>query len=691
MCYCYIRDSYESVYARHYTNSTTMQYGYLNMVLPFITVIVTPLICSLADRRRAHRSYFTISLVITTLSIALFALLPLVSDRPKRGGSSHSYNTGGGGGLLTGPWIYYCINSLICNLAVGINTCLSDSFAVLQAEECKTSFGRVIVWGTFGWAASALVLSFINQWGALPRLLPGLVFGAALLTIDVIIVAFWKRNTDFKLDLIPIDAAKTLTGSALSSHKEPMPLNESARINLGSEIDSRDGNKHRKTKSPVEIVQEMNSLDRQAAVVDNSKKETIFDRNGSLKTKSSEIETENGSKKVSAEQSPKETLSSSLSAPNEKSLNKIDNSGIDCNNTVDYYNKKDISSKQGGKAVEILHQKEEEISKKDELSSCVTSLRMQILILCLILKRRKTLIRFLILFILSGFFMSMHWNYFFLYLDQIYHDQFEFISAFSMITQSLLGELPIFIFSRSFIDHFGQSHTLSISIITIGLRFLLYAYFLPNVNMYYIAIADAFQGPNYGLFYVVMTEVGLEFSYCDDATVEKLAEMGEINPNDKRQVDAIRLSLRSTIQSVAFACYEGIGVGMGSLVGGWLVACYGFDILWAFMAFGSILVGLVNIIVEILCKEHDPEGGNDERDSAEEGRRLDSTVVLDTIKFEKKLSKSRDLLKKSSTKLSSSSSSKAKEVENSQPTKSNKSKSKVGSNKAKDRWRQKPN
>lgn len=688
MCRCY-ENSYESVYARHYTNSTTMQYGYLNMVLPFITVIFTPLICSLADRRRAHRSYFTISLVITSISIALFALLPLVSDRPKRGGSNHSTKAGnnpGSSGLLTGPWVYYCINSLICNLAVGINTCLSDSFAVLQAEECKTSFGRVIVWGTFGWAASALVLSFINQWEASPRLLPGLVFGTALLTIDVIIAAFWERNADFKLDLIPIDAAKTLTGSSSSSHKEPMPLTESARINLGSVIDMRDGNKHRKTRSPVEIVQEMNTLDRQAASVDNSKKETDFGGGGaSLKTISSEIGLESSSKKVLEEQSSNETLSCSLSAPNQKYLNKIDNSGIDRNTIVDYYNK-DVNLKQQaiGKAIEIVHQKEES-SKKEELSGCVTSLRMQILILCLILKRRKTLIRFLILFVLSGFFMSMHWNYFFLYLDQIYHDHFEFISAFSMITQSLLGELPIFILSRSFIDYFGQSHTLSISIITIGLRFLLYAYFLPHVNMYYIAIADAFQGPNYGLFYVVMTEVGLEFSYCDDATIEKLAEMGEINPNDKRQVDAIRLSLRSTIQSVAFACYEGIGVGIGSLVGGWLVACYGFDILWAFMAFGSILVGLVNIIVEILCKEHDPEGVDDERDSAEERREPYSTVILDTIKFEKKLSKSKDLSKKSNTK--------AKVAGNSQRSRSNKDKFKVKveSNKSEDRWRQKPN
>lgn len=614
--------SYEGVYARHYTNSTTMQYGYLNMVLPFLTVIITPLICSLADRRRAHRSYFTISLVITFLSMASYAFLPIIMKNSSKESREHSIQSSSN--LLIGPWIYYCLISLICNLAVAINTCLSDSFAVLQAEECKTSFGRVIVWGTFGWAASALVLSFINQWAALPRLLPGLVFGTSLLALDVVIMTFWPHNMDFKLDLIPIDAAKSLTGSASSSHKEPsdyMPLNESARINLGSEIDIKDGQKHRKTRSPVEIVLENLADDRQqrATTVVNLDKARVMLDGSTTKTLNSEIKLTNESKQISDKKS--ETLSNNLTPPDgiflmEECQNTVSTISERDNNDVDYYNRKDLIAKDGFKNVQIVH---------EGRPSCVASLRIQILILGLIMKRRKSLIRFFILFVLSGFFMSMHWNYFFLYLDRIYHKQFEFISAFSMITQSLLGELPIFMLSRYFIDWFGQSHTLSISIISIGLRFILYAYFLPNVNMYFIAIADAFQGPNYGLFYVVMTEVGLEFSYCDNATIEKLAKMGELDPNDKSQVDGVRLALRSTIQSVAFACYEGIGVGLGSVIGGWLVASHGFETLWLLMAFGSVTVGMINLIVEFLCKEHDPETDNSPKE-------LDKIEVNKTVK-----------------------------------------------------------
>lgn len=590
-----------------------MQYGYLNMVLPFVTVIVTPLICSLADRRRAHRSFFTFSLVITFISMVLYAFLPILAVIDHPGEPS--------GSLLIGPWVYYCSVSLVCNLAVAINTCLSDSFAVLQAEECKTSFGRIIVWGTFGWAASALVLSFINQWTALPRLMPGLVFGTILLALDVVIVAYWPRTMDFKLDLIPIDAAKSLTGSASPSHREPsdyMPLNEPAKINLGSVIDTKDGQKHRKTRSPIEMTLENLADDREqqtTKIVDLNTEPALGRFNA--KTLSSEIGAKNQPKEISDKVN--ETLSYNLTPPDGTSqAEKSNSTGTDLSDReVDYYNRKDLKTKNGAlDSVRIIRRKK---------PSCVSSLRIQIITLVLILRRRRDLIRYFILFILSGFFMSMHWNYFFLYLDQIYHKQFEFISAFSMITQSLIGELPIFLLSRSFIDWFGQSHTLSISMISIGLRFILYAYLLPNVNMYFIAFADAFQGPNYGLFYVVMTEVGLEFSYCDDVTIGKLAKMGELDPNDKSQVDAVRLALRSTVQSVAFACYEGIGVGLGSIVGGWLVANYGFNILWVLMAFGSVIIGMINIIVEFLCKIHDIE-------TEDAPKELDKVKVSQTAK-----------------------------------------------------------
>lgn len=611
---------YEMVYARQYTNSTTIQFGYLNMILPFVTVVTTPIICSMADRNRCHRTYFTISLVLTTICLCLYAALPLLENVPAFKTKESQINRVPGTNqvdtsLHISAWIYFCVVSLLCDLSMGVNTCLSDSFAVLQAEESGTSFGRVIVWGTFGWAATALALCGINQWSVLPRLVPGILFGAILLALDVVIVSFWKRSTDFKLDLIPSSAAQTMTGSASSAHKDPsdyMPMNESAKINLGNE--EREGVRLRKTKSPLQLISENDPSVKGVPTV------TIILKKKSPKL--SEIQTVNSNDRASSEideemgeKSPRSGISSSSGAKTASSgYSRLDK--LPGNTSYGAANKRLASSSLISQADTILvptrtDKQVSALKRKDytkveeEKAKSFASFKMQLILLSLILKRRTSLIRYLVLFVLSGFFMSMHWNYFFLYLEQIYYHQFEIISALSMVGQSVFGELPFFILSRKFINHFGRSHTLSISIISIGVRFLLYKFFLPNVNMYCIVIADCFQGPNYGLFYVIMTEVGLEYSFCDDGTIDKLAARGYLDKQNSRQVDTVRLSLRSTVQSVAFACYEGLGVGLGSLVGGWIVHSYGFETLWLSMAVGSITVGLLNVLVELFWGEDD--------------------------------------------------------------------------------------
>lgn len=597
------------------------------MVLPFVAVIMTPIICSMADRNRSHRSFFSISLVLTALSMVAYSVLPLtitVGQHPVANGSNqqqhwwfgHMISSADNDSILVGPWIYYCFNSLVYEIALAVNTCLSDSFAVLHAEESGASFGRIIVWGTFGWASSALALSFINQTSFMPRLLPGLIFGTILLTIDVVIVSFWPRASDFKLDVIPIDAATTLTGSSSSGHREPsdyLPMNESARINLGREINRLSGSWQRRTTSPFQLLAE----DRSARQADGKNKAQSIEESGpndnqtdplsvTIKTIDSDSCDQKG--KEAPNVSPSTVVAPSSSLPDyaycyspttTTKLSKVTKTDNDCNRVLSNII---IGTKNTTKDDKKAFKNQ--CIDKNKRAPHTTTLLVQMRLLGLILKRRTSLIRFFILFILSGFFMSMHWNYFFLYLEHIYCDKFELISALSMVNQSLLGELPFFILSRKFIDCLGRSHTVSLSMISIGLRFLLYNYLLPNASMYMIFVADCLQGPNYGLFYVVMTEVGLEYSFCDDDTIEYMAVCGHIDCNDQHQVDSLRLALRSTVQSVAFACYEGIGLGLGSLVGGWILSGHDFELLWLPMALASISIGLINIMIELfICSE----------------------------------------------------------------------------------------
>lgn len=628
-----------------------MQYGYLKMVLPFLTVIATPFICSMADRHRSHRSYFTLSLIFTTISFCFYALLPLLENDTNRSKPSEQFKFNEtivipadylnssmeapklenlldeSTGLLVGPWVFYCLTSLILDLALAINTCLADSFSVLQAEELGSSFGRIIVWGTFGWASAAIALGVLNQWKGLPLLMPGILFSVCLLTTDVFVITFWRKNSDFKLDLIPAEAASTLTGSSSPSHRDPsdyLPLNESARVNLGSEVDKNSNSEWRRTTSPVDLINESRAtqLNRDLPL-----------RSASIRTINSELDQgfqdepfpnvvddssssrSSGSTTKTADLIPQPVTVIGTEVPlnavkiNQQQL-KIQKTSLKSSKTID--NQKSSTKTTGDFGSN---------DSDDSRSIQFASFRMQLLLLGMILKRRKSLIRYLVLFILAGFFMSMHWNYFFLYLEEIYYDEFALISALSMVGQSILGELPFFILSRKVIDYFGRSYTLSISLISIGIRFLLYGYMLPNYSMYLIVFADCLQGPNYGLFYVVMTEVGLEYSFCDESTINELAARGDIDRDNKRQVDAVRLSLRSTVQSMAYACYEGIGVGFGSLAGGWLKHSYGFKVLWTSTAIASISAGLINAMIELALNDRRLDNSSSGRRDFMEARR----------------------------------------------------------------------
>lgn len=228
----------------------------------------------------------------------------------------------------------------------------------------------------------------------------------------------------------------------------------------------------------------------------------------------------------------------------------------------------------------------------------VSSIKVQWLLFKEVARRRKSLFRYMALFTISGILISLQWSYFFPYLKKLYQDDFTFISALSMVGQSFIGELPFFIISKYFIKLLGRSNTLSLSFIAIGMRYLLYEYLLPKSSMYFVLLTESLQGPCFGLFYVVMTEVGLDYSDCEGAIV-KIVREGVVGEKPE-EVQKLRQALRATMQSLMSACYEGLGVGTGSIIGGLVIDYYGFSSLWFWSAHVAILLGVLNFMFDNL-------------------------------------------------------------------------------------------
>lgn len=469
--------SYIAVYAKHYGNVSSSQYGLLNMILPFVTIITKLFFCSLADRHQAHRSFFISFLLVALLGYGSFAVLPFfIAPKPESAG------------LNVGIWTLICIMTSVATMAMSVISCLSDAFAVNSAAKRKTSYGLIRLWGTLGWGLSALLIAFINQFDKLPFLVPGLVLLITLIGSDLIIMSSWSNKEDFILNKsaadIDCDHMSMSSGSDTENCLDGPVVKENTNTTYGST--------------------------------------TQADTNG--------------------------TSSSQLPVANPH----------------------DISD-----------------------------LGLQWILFKEVASRRKSIFRYMTLFIISGSLISLQWSYFFLFLEQIYNADFAFISGLSMVGQSMLGELPFFMISKFVIQSIGRSHTLSLSIMSIGLRFLLYRYLLPNASMYFVLLTETFQGPNFGLFYVVMTEVGLDYSECEQA-VKSVVDRGMIE-NDPQKIQKLRQALRATMQSLMSACYEGLGVGIGSIIGGLMIEYVGFNALWYWAAIVAILLGAFNMAIDLIC------------------------------------------------------------------------------------------
>ena len=463
------------------------------MVLPFVTIGSKLVFCSLADRHRAYRLFFIIFLVCALIGYGSFAVLPFLVTPPAKEA-----------GLSRGTFVVICIMTSIATISMSVLSCLSDAFAMNSSRKYNTSYGLIRLWGTLGWGASALLLTYVNQYNKLPFLVPGLLMMIVLIVVDITVVAAWANGDDFKLDKSASDFTSVDVIAALA--QGPGIGGTCGGPNLADDS----------TRLSPKVLGNYG-----AAKEDNNKRPEVL---------------------------------------------RVQESGVS-------------------------------IAQGHEFRIDIDSVKMQWILFKEVSRRRRSIFRYMTLFTISGALISLQWSYFFLYLEQIYQSDFTYISGLSMFGQSMLGELPFFILSQYVIKLLGRSHSLSISIASIGIRYLLYEYLLPNSSMYFVLLTETLQGPSFGLFYVVMTEVGLDYSDCEEAIVSVVAQ--GIVANDPNQIDRLRQALRATLQSLMSACYEGLGVGIGSIVGGLVIDYFKFTNLWFYSSWIAITLGLINTLIDV--------------------------------------------------------------------------------------------
>lgn len=201
-------------------------------------------------------------------------------------------------------------------------------------------------------------------------------------------------------------------------------------------------------------------------------------------------------------------------------------------------------------------------------------------------KQHNSIFAFLLLFTFCGVMTGIHWQFFFAYLkDQATtkNESFTAVTTLALPVQALGGELVFFMLSGQILKKLGPPLTLVICLLSFATRYLMYAYVIPSISLYWILLVELLQGPAFGLMYTVLTHQANYYS-------EKIDQI--VASNSSPVDEKVKNSLHATLQGVLGASFEGLGLGLGAIIGG-----RAYDIttvlMWKIAGFSSLIAAIL--------------------------------------------------------------------------------------------------
>jgi MFS family permease len=194
------------------------------------------------------------------------------------------------------------------------------------------------------------------------------------------------------------------------------------------------------------------------------------------------------------------------------------------------------------------------------------------------------IIVFLVWCVAVGMCTGLIWQFLFFLIEDLAKDQgcdsqqwIKTLEGIVMAIQTLAGEMPFFFWSGKILKRIGHINSMSLVVLVIGVRYILYS-IIPNP--WWFLPVELLNGLTFGLFYACMA------SYASI-----VAPPGT----------------EATMQGLVGAVFEGVGVSLGSFVGGVLYDVYGGP--WTFRLFGigALIVCLLHAGVQYLIKRSDFE------------------------------------------------------------------------------------
>ena len=227
-----------------------------------------------------------------------------------------------------------------------------------------------------------------------------------------------------------------------------------------------------------------------------------------------------------------------------------------------------------------------------------------------ILCRNPSLIQYIIVVLVFGVLTAFHWSYFFWFLETIRGED-QLLFGLVLFVESFLGELPIFMISDYIIKLCGPSMSLNISLSAFAFRYFIYGYVFTKGNTYWdILLVEVVQGLTFSLFYTAMC--GLAHYYGNEE--QKRLNSGVGYSKDKDAIDSSQIETQieisgtknsdqensfATLQGIMSGAFEGVGLGIGALVGGYVIERIGMFYIWKVGAVLSCITIVFNLCADL--------------------------------------------------------------------------------------------
>ncbi|XP_066138114.1 major facilitator superfamily domain-containing protein 6 [Euwallacea fornicatus] len=212
---------------------------------------------------------------------------------------------------------------------------------------------------------------------------------------------------------------------------------------------------------------------------------------------------------------------------------------------------------------------------------------------------------FLVWCVAVGMCTGLMWNFFLWLVEDLGNarndPRVQTLKGILMGVQCLGGELPFFFLSGKILKKIGHVNAMSLVLLTLGVRFILYSVI---ENPWYFIPIECSNGLTYGVFYACMA------SYASI-----IAPIGT----------------EATMQGVVGAVFEGIGASIGSLCGGYAISSVDGTLTFRYFGFGALGICALHVIVQWLLRSADGSSPVVDKKHAFQKVRLEDQKELTSI------------------------------------------------------------